>query len=234
MLPEPGPGDSVAQLRLSAPIECVPDGLRSTLQRGHELFAQLQAEPVDGFKLITRRTQHMLNSALQNVEKLKARGADVNPLWIHPDDAARLGLGSPTTSPRSPTSTAASAHRCGFDPNLRPGVVAMTHGFGNRATAGMPNAQAYPGVNVNLLGPSGAGSFDPVSGMLQLTGIPVSSRARSGNRQRVGDGSERLARVRTAARRRRSDRAAAGARRCGSSAPTTRPCPVAGSDPRPA
>lgn len=59
-----------------------------------------------------------------------------------------------------------------FDPNLRPGVVAMTHGFGNGATAGMPNAQAYPGVNVNLLGPSGAGSFDPVSGMLQVT-IPV-------------------------------------------------------------
>jgi hypothetical protein len=26
---------------------------------------------------------------------------------------------------------------------------------------------------VNVLGPSGAGSFEPVSGMLQLTGIPV-------------------------------------------------------------
>ena len=64
-----------------------------------------------------------------------------------------------------------------LDANLRPGVVAMTHGFGNRATAGMPNAQAYPGVNVNLLGPSGPGSFDPVSGMLQLTGIPVSISA---------------------------------------------------------
>jgi hypothetical protein len=60
-----------------------------------------------------------------------------------------------------------------FDPNLRPDVVAMTHGFGNHTTTGMPHAQAHPGVNVNLLGPSGAGSFDPVSGMLQLTGIPV-------------------------------------------------------------
>ena len=35
----------------------------------------------------------MLNSALQNVEKLKARGAALNPLWIHPDHAGRLGLG---------------------------------------------------------------------------------------------------------------------------------------------
>jgi len=40
-------------------------------------------------------------------------------------------------------------------------------------SAGMPTAQAYPGVNVNALGPSGPGSFEPVSGMLQLTGIPV-------------------------------------------------------------
>jgi formate dehydrogenase len=172
VLPEAGPGDSVAQLRLDAPLECVPDGLRSTLARGHELYAQLQSEPPDGFKLITRRTQHMLNSALQNVEKLKARGADSNPLWIHPDDAERLGLGpddlAEVTNAHGTVRTPVR-----LDPNLRPGVVAMTHGFGNQSTAGMPNAQAYPGVNVNLLGPSGAGSFDPVSGMLQLTGIPV-------------------------------------------------------------
>jgi hypothetical protein len=61
----------------------------------------------------------------------------------------------------------------------------MTHGFGNHATAGMPHAQAYPGVNVNLLGPSGPGSFDPVSGMLQLTGIPVAVAAISEPREPV-------------------------------------------------
>ncbi len=49
----------------------------------------------------------------------------------------------------------------------------MSHGFDSHSTAGMPNAQAYPGVNVNLLGPSGSGSFEPVSGMLQITGVPV-------------------------------------------------------------
>jgi formate dehydrogenase len=150
----------------------VPDGLRSTLQRGHDLFAELRSEPADGFKLITRRTQHMLNSAFQNVEKLKARGADSNPLWMHPDDAERLGLGPDDLAEITNANGAISAP-VRFDDNLRPGVVAMTHGFGNQATAGMPNAQAHPGVNVNLLGPSGAGSFDPVSGMLQLTGIPV-------------------------------------------------------------
>jgi hypothetical protein len=51
----------------------------------------------------------------------------------------------------------------------------MTHGFGNAATGGMSNAQARPGVNVELLGPSGVGSFEPVSGMLQLTGVAVAA-----------------------------------------------------------
>ena len=60
-----------------------------------------------------------------------------------------------------------------LDPNLRPGVVAMTHGFGYAATPGMPVAHAHPGVNVNVLSPSGPGTFDPLSGMSHLTGIPV-------------------------------------------------------------
>ena len=49
----------------------------------------------------------------------------------------------------------------------------MSHGFGNERTPGMLVAQAYPGVNVNALSPSGAGSFDPVSAMSHLTGIAV-------------------------------------------------------------
>ena len=37
----------------------------------------------------------------------------------------------------------------------------------------MPAAHAHPGVNVNLLSPSGPGTFDPLSGMTHLTGIRV-------------------------------------------------------------
>jgi hypothetical protein len=49
----------------------------------------------------------------------------------------------------------------------------MSHGFGNAQTSGMPTAQAKPGVNVNILSPRGAGSFDPIGGMGHLTGIQV-------------------------------------------------------------
>ena len=49
----------------------------------------------------------------------------------------------------------------------------MTHGFGFAANPGLPVAHAHPGVNVNALSPSGPGTFDPLSGMTHLTGIPV-------------------------------------------------------------
>jgi hypothetical protein len=52
----------------------------------------------------------------------------------------------------------------------------MTHGFGNASTSGMPGAQAHAGVNVNVLAPHGPGTFDPVSCMSQVTGIPVDVR----------------------------------------------------------
>ena len=38
-------------------------------------------------------------------------------------------------------------------------------------------AQAAPGVNVNVLSPTGPGRFDPIGGMSQLTGIPVEVEA---------------------------------------------------------
>ena len=152
MLPESGPGGSIDQLGLTAPLDCVPEGLRSTLERGHDLFPTSRPSPTVSCKLITRRTSHMINSALQNVEKLKARGAGSNPLWMHPDDAQRLGLADGRRR-RGAQRRRRHPRRGELDANLRPGVVAMTHGFGNACTSGMPNAQRYPGVNVNLLGP---------------------------------------------------------------------------------
>ena len=43
--------------------------------------------------------------------------------------------------------------RVTFDDELMPGVVAMTHGWGNAKTPGMQVASRHPGVNSNLLAP---------------------------------------------------------------------------------
>jgi len=174
-LDEPGPGGSLDRLGLTGAIVCAPEALRSTLERGHALFATMRAEvagePDTRFSMITRRTLGSINTWMLNLPGGEEDGAGT-PLWMHPDDGARLGLvaGAVATISNERATLEAPVR---FDPRLRHGVVAMTHGFGNAATTGMPGAQRRGGVNVNALAPSGPDAFDPVSCMQQITGILV-------------------------------------------------------------
>ena len=65
----------------------------------------------------------------------------------------------------------------GLDDELMPGVVAMSHGWGNAGTSGMKVAQSAPGANCNALLPSGRGSFERLSSQAHMTGIPVEVEA---------------------------------------------------------
>jgi anaerobic selenocysteine-containing dehydrogenase len=153
-------------------IDCAPELIARAMARADAIFDEFAGEPADQLRLITRRTRNTLNSAFANIGKLKDRGADTNPLWMHPDDAASRGLvAGDVANVRNDTGSLDAL--VALDPNLRPGVVSMTHGFGFATNAGMPVAQANPGVNVNVLSPTGPGSFDPLSGMTHLTGIRV-------------------------------------------------------------
>jgi len=49
----------------------------------------------------------------------------------------------------------------------------MTHGWGNNDSKGMKVAARFPGVNVNVLLPSGKGSYEKISNQAHMTGIPV-------------------------------------------------------------
>jgi len=170
---EAGPGGSFDRLGVDGPITAVPEALRPTLERGHALFGDLVAEGPEQVKLITRRTRNTINSTLQNLPSASPEGG--NPLWVHPTHAEQLGLAEGDRAViANGFGTIEAPVR--FDPRLRPGVVAMTHGFGNAATSGMRHAQANPGVNVNTLAPHGPGAFDPVSCMAQVTGIAVDVR----------------------------------------------------------
>lgn len=153
-------------------IDCAPPIIDLAFQRASQVLAEFGAEAPEQLRLITRRTRNTLNSAMSNVAKLMARGADDNPLWIHPDDARVRGI-SEGGVVRVSNESGSLVARAAFDANLRVGVVSMTHGFGHAAAPGMRVAQAHPGVNVNALSPVGPGTFDPVSGMTHLTGIAV-------------------------------------------------------------
>lgn len=156
-----------------AGFSCCPDSLDSTLQRAEPLFQELAAEVGQTLKLITRRTHYMMNSGFQNVKALRdTKGGRTNPLFMNPRDALVRGL---REGQYVIVRNANGELRVelALDDKLREGVVAMSHGFGNQKTSGMPVAQAQPGVNVNVLSPTGEGSFDPVSAMGHLTGIAV-------------------------------------------------------------
>jgi formate dehydrogenase len=173
LLPDTEHGGFLERVSKGERFQACPTAFHEILDRAEPMFVELVREAGEGLKLITRRTHFMLNSGFQNVKTLReARGGRTNPLFMHPRDALDRGL---TEGGWVVVRSAAGALRAelAYDERLREGVVAMSHGFGNARTTGMPVAQANPGVNVNALSPTGAGSFDPIGGMEHLTGIPV-------------------------------------------------------------
>lgn len=156
-------------------VDCCPDRFQDAQARCSRIFDELAGEGDDVFKLISLRTNYMHNSNLANMPALKRDAHALNPLHIHPDDAGRLGI--------EETGLAEISNFYGqlispvrLDPSLRPGVVAMSHGYGHAQASGLRVAQAAPGVNVNCLMPVGPHSHEPLSNMAHLTGVAVAVR----------------------------------------------------------
>jgi anaerobic selenocysteine-containing dehydrogenase len=183
-------------------LEAAPGGITLAENQPGRLFSEFLPEPVDCFPalfagalsdltatgagraaaasaqllLITKRDRFMHNSWFHNVEKMKRGEHHTNYLHMHPADARWRGLGDgETVRLRSASGEVRLPVR--YDEDLLPGVVAATHGWGHAAAAGMRLAQARPGANVNALLASGPGSFDPLSNMAWMTGIPVEVEA---------------------------------------------------------
>jgi len=178
LLPEPRPEMlfDIAVQRDGARVDCFPTLIERGVAACTEIFAELSAESADTLKLITLRTNYMVNSWLHNLPALKREVALDNPLHMHPEDVARLGLqdGTEVTVASDHGSIIATVRA---DEDLRKGVVAMTHGWGHANNPRLRLAHNHPGTNVNVLLPTGAGSYDPLSNMSFMTGIPVTVRA---------------------------------------------------------
>ncbi|XOV81940.1 MAG: molybdopterin-dependent oxidoreductase [bacterium] len=174
VLPLPSP-DLLFELgvqREGSKVDCFPPLIERGVATCNDIFTQFQNEPADTLKLITLRTNYMVNSWMHNLPALKRDVALDNPLHMHPADTERLRLEDGTEV------RVASAHgdiiaTVIADQDLRPGVVAMTHGWGHGGNNRLHVASNHPGTNVNAILPTGPGSFDPLSNMSFMTGIPV-------------------------------------------------------------
>jgi anaerobic selenocysteine-containing dehydrogenase len=139
-------------------------------------FERERANP-DQMKLVTRRSVGTHNSWTHNIERFAAPGTNV--LYVHPDDAARIGLADGQLADVS-TDVATVRLPVELLGDLMPGTVALPHGWGHQHATGLSIASRTRGVNVNLLAADGPGRIERVSGMAHLTGFPVTVRPASG------------------------------------------------------
>jgi anaerobic selenocysteine-containing dehydrogenase len=152
-------------------MDCFPAALQRGFAAAEDQFQQLSATPQGRLKLITRRTNYMINTWMHNIPALKLSVHETNPLWMHPQDASERQLFEGDSVEVLNDSGRVTAVLM-FDETLKPGVVAMTHGWGHKINS-MSVATHYGGTNVNVLAPTGIGGFDVLSNQSHLTGIDV-------------------------------------------------------------
>src|SRR5574340_811211 len=160
VLPEAVPSHvfSIAVQHDDGLIDCCPSIFRRAYQTAEDILKELSAESADQLKLITRRTLYMVNSWLHNLPALKQGVHQGNPLWMNPADAGRRGLaaGDDVTVHNRYGSVDTVLE---YDKALKPGVVAMTHGWGQGTARGLDVARRHPGANVNRLAPTGEDGY---------------------------------------------------------------------------
>src|SRR5207249_6575948 len=149
----------------SGMIELAPEPLAGDVPR---LRASLDRRANGGFVLIGRRHLRSNNSWMHNVNVL-VKGKPQCTLQVHPDDAARLGLGDKA---KVSSRTGAVVAQVEVTDAVAPGVVSLPHGWGHDLPGvSMAIANAHAGVNSNILADEQV--FDALSGNAVLNGIPV-------------------------------------------------------------
>jgi anaerobic selenocysteine-containing dehydrogenase len=127
---------------------------------------------LDGLKLllVSRRQHEVYNSVGQNLPALK-RKRPYNPVYLHPDDAALLGVAD--GDPVSIASARAEVFgRAELADDIRPGVVSVAHGFPNQRGL----SKESPGTSVSALLDDEV-DYDPISGLPLMSAVPVSVRS---------------------------------------------------------
>ena len=123
-------------------------------------------------RLISLRTPLLHNSWLNNSEVYRKGKHEENPLHMTGADAAARGFVAGDRV-RIWTDFGEAQAQLLIDDDLCPGAVAMSHGYGQENSFALRVAQRNPGANCNGLMPVGQGSFEPLSYMSWLSGVPV-------------------------------------------------------------
>ena len=151
----------------SGKVELAPEEIVGDMDR---LRAAAARERNGGFVLIGRRQLRSNNSWMHNLPAL-VKGKERCTLYLHPDDAVRLGLAD---GERASVTSATGAIEVPVEvtDEIMRGVVSIPHGWGHDADGvRMDVASAHAGVNSNFL--ADESMVEPLSGNAVLNGIPV-------------------------------------------------------------
>jgi anaerobic selenocysteine-containing dehydrogenase len=155
------PGDPWSTAR----FDVMPADVRDEL-------AAVRAETVEvtGFpyRLIVRRMREVQNTMYRHLPGIRRR-ARFNPLWLHPTDLATLGISSGSTV-EIRSSAGCIRAIVEADSSLRPGVAAMSHGWGDlpEGTADFERVGSNTGRLIDT-----SGELDPINAMPRMSAIPI-------------------------------------------------------------
>jgi anaerobic selenocysteine-containing dehydrogenase len=139
-----------------------------------ERAATALREPVPSLLLIGRRHVRSNNSWLHNSQRL-VKGKPRCTLLMHPDDAARRGIGDGATV-RVRSRVGEVRVSAEVTPDISPGVVSLPHGWGHdRDGIRLAVASRHAGVSINDLVDDQR--LDALTGTAVLNGTPVEVEA---------------------------------------------------------
>jgi anaerobic selenocysteine-containing dehydrogenase len=157
----------------SGKVELAPEAIVADVDRLHDRLLAWAAEagtPDSSLRLVGRRDLRSNNSWMHNLTPL-VKGKDRCTVWVHPQDAARLGLtdGEPAVVSARVGTIEVPVE---VTEDVMPGVVSIPHGWGHgQPGTAMAVAGAHPGVNSNVLADDQ--ELEPLTGTAILNGIPV-------------------------------------------------------------
>ncbi|MFK8021909.1 MAG: molybdopterin-dependent oxidoreductase [Pseudomonadales bacterium] len=155
-------------------VECFPPAFVNAglLERCAMMFRELENEPQGLLKLGSLRTNHMHNTWMSNVERLRKGSLERNPLYMCSEDAqARKLFDGDEVRVHNEYGSITTVLR--VSDAMRRGAVAMTHGYANESNPNLSIASEMRGSNSNQLMPSEADSYEPLSNMSRLCAVTV-------------------------------------------------------------
>ncbi|MAY36034.1 MAG: hypothetical protein CMN84_08040 [Spongiibacteraceae bacterium] len=154
-------------------VQLAPDVfIELAAQRLESSFAKARQEK-NVYRLITKRERFSHNSWTHNDIAFVKGKRQTNYLYLHPEDAEKLGCKDGDMIEVS-TDSGAVTLPASISDDMMPGTVALPHGWGHQQASGLSVANKTHGVNANILAADGPSAIEPLSGMAQFNGFSVS------------------------------------------------------------